>query len=90
MSDLTEPQYKALRNLKRGLPSDADLEGPAQYGGHRSVIMALRRKGYTDIDPDGDVLTEEGSEALARHEQARDEQINTVVRKVLDRLHGSR
>lgn len=47
---LSGAQLRVLRNLAAGLAPDVGLYGRAQYGGHVSVMRALRKRGLIDGD----------------------------------------
>lgn len=59
---LSGPQLRVLRNLADGWPADVGLHGRSQYGGHVSVMRALRKRGLIDEE---DKITAAGRSVFA-------------------------
>lgn len=59
---LSGAQLRVLRNLAAGLAADVGLRGRSQYGGHVSVMRALRKRGLVD---EGDKITPAGRSVFA-------------------------
>ncbi len=57
---LTEPQRRALTNLKNGLPAGHGLVGRAAKGGLERTLGALLRRGYIRHG----LITHEGKSAI--------------------------
>jgi hypothetical protein len=58
---LTQAQRAVLRNLSDGRRWDAHLSGRSEYGGAKSTLMALQRRGYIKAG----AITQEGRDVLA-------------------------
>lgn len=61
---LTPAQREVLTNLATGRRWDAHLSGRSAYGGARSTLMSLQRRGYMKAG----VITQEGRNALAERQ----------------------